>query len=376
LKKKDMDLKVGKPVTGEELVGRVKEINEILLTLKAGQSVALISPRRFGKTSLMLEVLNRLKREGFYTGHIDLFTVSTIENLAFDITGQVLRNRKLDESLNKLKKNIGEILTNMKFRKEIEGQEFILSFGKPHQDPWEQLKSSIRFIDSFAGKHKKKICFAFDEFGDIEKYDGIEIIKMFRGIIQNQQQAVFLFSGSYESVMNKLFVSSKSPFYRMVKIIQPLYIEKSLLVKFVKSKFRALGIPLSDEENVMRAVELTRGHPYYIRLYIQEYWFSYLQNGKLPQPEDIFKIMMLSENNYLEKLWDEISGKHETRIVFLKVVETGKPYTGIESRSINISRALNELIGKGILISEPHGYSVTDPLLEQFARERVLKQSK
>ena len=371
-----MDLKVGKPVTGEELVGRVKEINEILLTLKAGQSVALISPRRFGKTSLMLEVLNRLKREGFYTGHIDLFTVSTIENLAFDITGQVLRNRKLDESLNKLKKNIGEILTNMKFRKEIEGQEFILSFGKPHQDPWEQLKSSNRFIDSFAGKHKKKICFAFDEFGDIEKYDGIEIIKMFRGIIQNQQQAVFLFSGSYESVMNKLFVSSKSPFYRMVKIIQPLYIEKSLLVKFVKSKFRALGIPLSDEENVMRAVELTRGHPYYIRLYIQEYWFSYLQNGKLPQPEDIFKIMMLSENNYLEKLWDEISGKHETRIVFLKVVETGKPYTGIESRSINISRALNELIGKGILISEPHGYSVTDPLLEQFARERVLKQSK
>ena len=94
-----MNLNVGKPVTGAELVGREKEITEIFHTLKAGQSVALVAPRRFGKTSIMNEVLNRLREESYYTGSIDVFTIPTLNQLAFEITGQVLKNRKLDESL-------------------------------------------------------------------------------------------------------------------------------------------------------------------------------------------------------------------------------------------------------------------------------------
>ena len=231
-----MDLNVGKPVTGEELIGREKEINEIIQTIKAGQSVALIAPRRFGKTSIMMEVMNRLTREKFFTGSIDIFTVPDIEQLAFEITYQVLKNRKLDEALNKLKRNLGEILTNIKFRKEIEGAEFILGFGKPQNDPWEQLRSSLRFIETFALKYNKKICFAFDEFGDIEKLDGTEIIKLFRGIIQNQKQSVYIFSGSYESVMNKIFVTSKSPFYRMVKIVEPGFVNKGRSYKVYREE--------------------------------------------------------------------------------------------------------------------------------------------
>jgi Cdc6-like AAA superfamily ATPase len=367
-----MDLNVGKPVTGEELIGREEEINEIIQTIKAGQSVALIAPRRFGKTSIMMEVMNRLNREKFFTGSIDIFTVPDIEQLAFEITSQVLKNRKLDEALNKLKRNLGEILTNIKFRKEIEGAEFILGFGKPQNDPWEQLRSSLRFIETFALKYNKKICFAFDEFGDIEKLDGTEIIKLFRGIIQNQKQSVYIFSGSFESVMNKIFVTSKSPFYRMVKIVEPGFVKKEDLIKFTKKIFRKLNIPYNID-NLSRGVELTKGHPYYIRLFIQEYYFQYLQDGKLSDPEVIFNKMMLSENNYLEKLWDEISKKKETRVVIIKIIETGKPYTEIDNKGVNISRAINELLGKGIIFSDKSGYVVSDPLFERFIKERVLK---
>jgi Cdc6-like AAA superfamily ATPase len=367
-----MDLNVGKPVTGEELIGREEEINEIIQTIKAGQSVALIAPRRFGKTSIMMEVMNRLNREKFFTGSIDIFTVPDIEQLAFEITSQVLKNRKLDEALNKLKRNLGEILTNIKFRKEIEGAEFILGFGKPQNDPWEQLRSSLRFIETFALKYNKKICFAFDEFGDIEKLDGTEIIKLFRGIIQNQKQSVYIFSGSFESVMNKIFVTSKSPFYRMVKIVEPGFVKKEDLIKFTEKIFRKLNIPYNID-NLSRGVELTKGHPYYIRLFIQEYYFQYLQDGKLSDPEVIFNKMMLSENNYLEKLWDEISKKKETRVVIIKIIETGKPYTEIDNKGVNISRAINELLGKGIIFSDKSGYVVSDPLFERFIKERVLK---
>jgi AAA+ ATPase superfamily predicted ATPase len=366
-----MNLNVGKPVTGVELIGREKEIGEIFRTLKAGQSVVLIAPRRFGKTSIMMEVINRLASENYYTGHIDLFTIPDIGKLAFEITGQVLKNRKLDESLNKLKQNIGEILTNIKFRKEIEGAEFILSFGRPQRDPWEQLSSSIKYIDDFAEKHKKKICFSFDEFGDIEKLDGLNIIKLFRGLLQNQKQSVFIFSGSFESVMNRLFVNSKAPFYRMVKIIQPGFIEKSVVLDFIKTKFNLLSIQF-NENAVKRAGEFTNGHPYYVRLFIQEYYFKYLQEKKIPDNATIFENMLISENSFLEKMWEELSGKKELRYTLLKIIETGKPYSGI-NRGINISRAVNELSGKGIIFSDGSMYTLSDPLFEIFIRKRVLK---
>jgi len=125
-----MKLNVGKPVTGSELIGRENEISQILQTLKAGQSIAIIAPRRFGKTSIMLEVLQRLSKNGYFTGNIDIFTIPNIGQLALEITGQVLKNRKLDEAFNKLRTNLTEILKNVKFRNEIQDAEFILSFGK------------------------------------------------------------------------------------------------------------------------------------------------------------------------------------------------------------------------------------------------------
>jgi hypothetical protein len=51
----------------------------------------------------------------------------------------------------------------------------------------------------------------------------------------------------------------------------------------------------------------------------------------------------------------------------------GKPYTGVENKGINISRAINELIGKGIIFSNKSDYVLSDPLLERFIKERVLK---
>lgn len=368
-----MDLKVGRPVTGTDLIGREKEIREIMNTLRAGQSVVLIAPRRFGKTSIMMEVQHRLSEEKYYTGNIDLFTIPDLGQLAYEITGQVLKNRKYEEAFIKLKNNMGEILTNIKFREEIQDAEFILSFGKPQKDSWEQLRSSVRYIESFAAKHKRKISFAFDEFGDIEKLDGKEIIKLFRGIIQGQEQSVYLFSGSYESVMNNLFVTSKAPFYRMVKIVEPGFIGIAELIKFVETKFKELGIKFEPDQ-VRKGVEFTRGHPYYVRLFIQEYYFQYLQDKKSSEAEKIVSNMMLSENNYLEKLWDEISNKKETRLVVLKIIETGKPYTGIANNTINISRAINKLIGNGIIFNQNSGYILSDPLLERFIKERILKQ--
>jgi len=368
-----MKLNVGKPVTGDELVGREREIKLIIETLKSGQSITLIAPRRFGKTSIMLEALRRLDNEGLFTGDIDIFTIPDLNQLSFEITRQVLKNRKLDEAFYKFRNNLAEILQNIKFRNEIQDAEFILSFAKAEQDEWEQLKNSIAFIDEFAKKHKKEICFAFDEFGDINKLDGDDIVKLFRSLIQKQENSVYIFTGSYESIMNQLFVTEKSPFYRMVKIIEPRFLKEDICREFIENKFKLLGIPFT-ETNTASGVRISKGHPYYIRLYIQTCMFHYNETASMPDNISILEDMLITEKNYIEKLWDEISFKKELRSVVLKIITSaGKPYTGHSEKSVNVSRAINELKGKGFVLYDKDKYLITDPLFEFYIKKSVLK---
>lgn len=372
-KKSIMKLNVGRPVTGDELVGRDNEVALILKTLKAGQGVALIAPRRFGKTSILLEVLQQLEKDGFYTGNIDIFTIPDVSQLSFELTRQVLKNRKLDEAFYKFRNNLAEILQNIKFRNEIQDAEFILSFGKPDKNKWEQLKNSLDYIDSFSRKHKKESCFAFDEFGDINKLDGEDIVKLFRSIVQNQRNTVYIFTGSYESVMNRLFVSDKSPFYRMVRIVEPGFLQADVSNTFIKRKFEILEIPVI-KDHITKGVKFTKGHPYYVRLFIQEYFFQYKDLQREPEILSVFEDMFITEKNYIEKVWDEISSKKELRYVMLKIISSGgKPYISSDNNSFNISRAIKELRGKGLISAGVNTYMLTDPLLEFYLKRNVLK---
>lgn len=81
----------GRPVTGKDLVGRESIIREIIEYLKSGQSVAIIAPRRYGKTSVILEVLRQFYAQEYFTVYIDLFTTPTIRSLAQRITGDTLK---------------------------------------------------------------------------------------------------------------------------------------------------------------------------------------------------------------------------------------------------------------------------------------------
>lgn len=53
----------GKPVTGDDLTDREEIVEEIVRNIKGGQSLILVAPRRYGKTSVILEAISRLREE-------------------------------------------------------------------------------------------------------------------------------------------------------------------------------------------------------------------------------------------------------------------------------------------------------------------------
>jgi len=366
---------VGKPVYGNQLIGRKKEIHLLKELILAGQSIVIIAPRRMGKTSLMIELVRQLKDEGYFTCTIDVFSSSNIASLATRITESVFANNKLDKYFRQALSNLSEVFKNIKFKNEIEDYSFILEFqSKAKTAPFDLLEDSLNLIDNYAAKNKKKMLAAFDEFGDIKKLDGEHIVKLFRSVIQLQQNTTFLFSGSYESVMDELFVSKNAPFYRMTRIIELGNIGFHDFETYLKKIFNDHGLNIPSKR-ISDILIFTKGHPYYTQLYAQELLISYKlsDNTKLASHEEMLQKLLIIEKSFLEKNWEDVSKKRESKIVLTNIAKGSKNlYSDIDNKRINISRALNQMKKQGVISSKDSSYTLNDPLFNEWVIRNVL----
>jgi len=368
----------GKPVTGDQLIGRDDILDQIENLLLNGQSVVLIAPRRFGKSSVLLELLNRLRDKDVYRGYIDVFSTPTKRILSEKITESVLSNKKLDNAFHKLKNNIKELLKQVELKQSIEDFEFILDFADTKSEESELLANAIDFIDNFAKKNKHRIVFAMDEFGDLQKLNGKEIIKLFRSKIQMQSNAAYVFSGSYESVMNDLFVSAKSPFYRFARIIKLDTISPQAFSAYIQKVFKKISIEV-EAAAINTILNFTQGHPYYTQLICQQIQLNH-KAGKTVNPKDIAAYIeesMLAEINYMEILWTELTRSRENIPVLLALSRDEKEiYASQDLKKINVSRVLNRLQKRGIVNKVEKTYMLGDPLLKYWIKRTILEMDK
>lgn len=367
-------IQVGKPVFGHNLIGRKKELRLIRELIMAGQSIVLIAPRRMGKTSLLLELLSQFKEENYFTVFTDVFASPDISVFAERITESVFANRKFDAPFKKALLNISEAFKNLQFRTEIEDFSFVLDFNsKPDHKPVELLEKSLDFIEDYSTKHQKKCIAAFDEFGDIKKLDGEEVVKLFRSKIQKHQNTAYLFTGSYESVMEELFVSKNSPFFRMARIINLGNIHPDDFLPYMQSTLETEKLNVS-ENRLKEILDFTAGHPYYTQLYLQEMMIQQKlhPSTEIPNHQNMIEQLLLIEKNYLEKYWEELSASKESRNLVLALAKSPEAiYSRLGKSNVNISRGLIKLKGKGILNARNQ---IADPLFQKWIRVNILRE--
>ena len=214
---------------------------------------------------------------------------------------------------------------------------------------------------------------AFDEFGDIKKLDGEHIVKLFRSVIQLQQNTTFLFNGSYESVMSELFVSKNSPFYRMTRIIELGNINNHDFKIYLKRVFVENDITI-DSHRISEILLFTKGHPYYTQLYAQELLINYKLSDTevLVSHEETLQQLLIVEKSYLEKNWEDISKKRENKVVITAIAKgIVNIYSEIDNKKINIARAVNDLKKQGLISTKDSSYVLNDPLFNEWIIRNV-----
>ena len=356
----------GSVVSGEYFTDRKKEIKEIVSEIKAGQHIVVMSPRRYGKTSLVHEAMKASRAKGF---RINMELIADEVDLAnYYVRGAL--------SLSKFEK-IKYYLRTLKVQPYIQIQpgtnEISVSFNTEIRNIPAILSDSFQLPEIIARNMKKKIVIVFDEFQEIRRISPSLERKM-RGIFQYHQNITYIFIGSQESMIREIFQNKKNPFYKFGRHITLQKIPRDEFADFIIERFSSQKI---DARGVVEDIlEFTDCHPYYTQQLCHE---IYILNEKKTLTKEIINraIDQITTEHHADysRWWGSLTNTERKVIIGIASGDcnpTSQEFIrkyGIRSASTSGS-VISKLITSGTLVKK-NGKKVE--IEDPFWREWILK---
>lgn len=203
---------VGKYVSDRYFCDRQKETDFLVKQVANGRNVALISPRRIGKTGLIQHCLHQPSlRENYHIFFIDIYATTSLTEFVY------LLGKAIYEGLKPKKTAWTERFFNV-VRSLRLGFKLDAMTGEPSLDiglgDIHAPKVTLDEIFEYLEAADKPCLVIIDEFQQINSYEEQNIEALLRTKIQQCRQTMFIFSGSKRHVMNNMFNSSSKPFYQ------------------------------------------------------------------------------------------------------------------------------------------------------------------
>lgn len=349
----------------EYFCDRIEESKIIGDLLCNENNVALISPRRLGKTDLIWHIFNNETfQRDYYCFVVDIYATKSLNDFVNMFGKAVI------DTLRPKGKKVWE-----KFISMVSSLRSEISFDMNGMPVWSVGLGTINNpavtlneIFSYLDNADKPCIVAIDEFQQILRYEDETIEAIIRTYVQRCTNAHFIFSGSQRHLMNEMFTSPARPFYQSVTIInlQPLALD--VYTDFCVSKFEQVGKYI--ERDVVRILyERFDAVTSYMHR-ILNVLFSKTNKGEICNAimvdEAIDLIIRLSFDTY-ESLFYQMPEKQ--RMLFLAIAREGKvkEITGgtfvrkhklISSSSVN--SALKGLLEKDFVTMDKNMYCVYD----------------
>ena len=348
---------------------REQETADITRMLVNGNNVALISPRRYGKTNLIRHCFAQPEiAEKYYTFVIDIYSTKSVADLVHRLGLSIL------EALKPLGRKAWEkfitVLSSVRsgISYDISGNpSWMMSIGDI-TTPTTTLEEIFYYLE-----HADKPCIvAIDEFQQITHYGDERIEATLRTHVQQCTNTHFIFSGSQLHLMGQMFTSPARPFYQSVSIYNLPLLPEDKYVEFCVRLFEEYGKHLSQD--VPHALyERFGGVTYYMQRVMNELFSRTLTDGICTSEnieEAIHYIILTSASTY-EDLMYQLPEKQS--LVLRAIAKEGKAQNltsgkfikrhGLLSAS-SVKSAVPALLDKGLITSDKGVYQVYDKFLE------------
>ena len=370
----------GKVVRGKYFADREAEIAELRNDIASSQNVIVFSPRRYGKTSLILEVLDRVKAEGLPTCYIDLFKVTSQETFIAAYAREVarLQGGRIQTMLKKIRDLLPRLVPKVVMKGEKVDLEVEFEFD-PRADKGPLFDDLFEAVATMSLQTGKKAVVVFDEFQEITGWDVKgQIERQMRTHFQMHESVSYIFMGSKRHLMQELFRNKNRPFYRFGKHFPLGKIPKDEFAVFIQRHFEEMGYQ-TDLDAIREILHVADDHPYYTQLLCHILWDRKRQD-KVIAKEDIYlavQEVFMREAHAFHDIWDMLPLKSRQLLVALAKEDSPqvRPFSSgfLQKHNLgsasSVQRAITRLLEEEVLEKTNGGYQFTDVFFKRWLRQ-------
>ena len=353
----------------EYFCDRENETKDILSLLRNGNNIALISPRRYGKTDLLRHCFSQAEiKDKYYTFIIDIYSTKSTEEFVGKLGSVIL------DTLKSKGKKVWE-----KFLSILSSVRTGISYDSNGLPSWNMSVGDINSptttlneIFTYINHADKPCLIAIDEFQQITKYhdDGLEA--EIRTHVQYCRNANFVFSGSQHHLMGTMFTSPARPFYQSVTLYALRLLPLDKYTEFCLHHFEARGKHL-NQKVVSDLYNRFNGVTFYIQRVMNELFnitekgdtcsqteidpaIRHVINMSSPIYEDLFYQLPEKQSRVLVAISKEGNVTNLTSGKFVKK-------HGLTSAN-SVKAAVPALIDKGLITMNKGTYSIYDSFFQ------------
>lgn len=263
----------GKIATEKNFTNREVETSHLVQNFKSLINTIIISPRRWGKSSLVNRAAKLAMEEdaNLRICHIDLFNVRNEEHFYSLLVQKVIAatSSKWEEAVKNAKSFFSRLVPKISIGTDPTN-EVSIDFD------WEEVKHNadevLDLAEKIAKKKGLKIVICVDEFQNISEFTDPDYFqKKLRSHWQLHQNVAYCLYGSKRHMMMEVFTNSSKPFYKFGDLMFLNKIATPYLVEFFKSRFSDTGKSINEDASHL-IVELVDNHPYYAQQLAQQAW--------------------------------------------------------------------------------------------------------
>ena len=347
----------GKQVSGKAFFNRKKEKAGIRNVLDGGSNVLLYGPRRYGKSSLVGEVLSDIRVEGGICAELNMMDIASLDDFIVRFARVVYRELAPVAGALNLVAGFFRRLSPSVGLDEAGKPELRISFSAGHATV-ENLREVLQLPERLCGKDRR-IVIAIDEFQEVAELG------------EKQQHVSYLFLGSKTHVLQRMFTAKSRPFYNSAQkflLERPASDERAeFLVRRFASVSLKLELPLAKE--MVRKVDNV---PYYLQA-LGSWTFNAVRGREASSVsradvEEGFESLYAAERILLE---DTFRVHSESQRLLMRALaiepterfdEAYRRRNGLSSTS-TVNTALRRLIDDATVEKTSYGYKLSDPLL-------------
>lgn len=366
----------GVAASGDNFTDRENETTRLLMNFRSGVNTILISPRRWGKTSLVRKVCRLAQSEELKIVYLDIFSCRSDDDFYVAFASAVLKqtSSKAEEWMEHIRQFMSRINPKISFGVDA-AADFTLSLElTPKKDDVDEI---LQLPEKIAEKKGYNIVVCIDEFQQIGEFKNSKAFqKRLRSVWQLQKHVSYCLFGSKMHLMNELFERKSLPLYKFGDAIYLQKISTADWVSYIRSRFGATGKSISTElaEEICHMVD---NHSSYVQQLAWLVWTRTDNEATRKNLEDAFQDIIDQNTPLFEKQTESLTSY---QLNFLRAITDGvhSEFTTQEvlrkyqlGSSANVSIIKRALVKKELIEIEKRKTVIPDPVMKVWLQREL-----